>query len=91
MSPRRTRKQRARTPSSCEIIRARDVELAMEALIRMEMSQLVAYQSISRETRFKQDIKDGRAVSSLVLVTPPHQVEGARAWVLRGEKKERPT
>lgn len=47
------------------------MELANEALIRMEMSQLVAYQSISRETRFEQDIKDGRAVSSLVQVTPP--------------------
>lgn len=55
------------------------MELAIEALIRMEMSQLGLYQSISRESRFKQDIKDGGAVSSLVPVTPP-------SWHVEGKK-----
>lgn len=47
-----------------------NMELAIEALIRMKMSQLASYQSISGESRFKQDIKDGGTVSSLFLITP---------------------
>lgn len=47
------------------------MELAIEALIRMKMSQLASYQSISGESRFKQDIKDGRTVSSLFPLSPP--------------------
>lgn len=46
------------------------MELAIEALIRMKMSQLARYQSVSGETRFKQDIKDGRPVTSLFLISP---------------------
>lgn len=46
------------------------MELAIEALIRMKMSQLARYQSISGESTFKQDIKDGGTVSSLFLITP---------------------
>lgn len=47
-----------------------NMELAIEALIRIKMSQLASYQSISGESRFKQDIKDGGTVSSLFLITP---------------------
>lgn len=36
-----------------------NMELAIEALIRMKMSQLVFYQSVSGGSRLKQDIKDG--------------------------------
>lgn len=61
---------------------AGNMELAIEALIRMEMSQLGLYQSISRESRFKQDIKDGGAVSSLVPVTPP-------SWHVERKKKQK--
>lgn len=50
-----------------------NMELAIEALIRMKMSQLASYQSISGETRFKQDIKDGRTVSSL-FPNHPHKL-----------------
>lgn len=49
-----------------------NMELAIEALIRMKMSQLASYQSISGESRFKQDIKDGRTVSSLFPLSAPH-------------------
>lgn len=56
-----------------------NVELAIEALIRMKMSQLVSYQSISRESRFKQDIKDGRTVSSLFILSPPQIEASVRA------------
>lgn len=55
------------------------MELAIEALIRMKMSQLASYQSISGESRFKQDIKDGRTVSSLFPLSPPQVDASARA------------
>lgn len=55
-----------------------NMELAIEALIRMKMSQLASYQSISGESRFKQDIKDGRTVSSLFPLSPPQVDASAR-------------
>lgn len=57
-----------------------NMELAIEALIRMKMSQLASYQSISGETRFKQDIKDGRTVSSLFPYHPHKLIVHVPLW-----------
>lgn len=60
-----------------------NMELAIEALIRMKMSQLARYQSISGETRFKEDIKDGGTVSSLI-PNHPHKFRARLSQNTRG-------
>ena len=65
-----------------------NTEVANEALIRMKMSQLARYQSISGESTFKQDIKDGGTVSSLFLITPMSSY--SRHVALQKKKKTQP-
>lgn len=80
----RSRSAPARDAPGCARVSPTDnyssnMELAMEALIRMKMSQLAAYQSISG---FKQDIKDGRTVSLLFPWSPPHARRRPRTGLL---------